>query len=76
MTQTMMTSFPDVLNNGESVQQFVEVAATGRGTTMRARACVTPIATRFLHRHQSVMFELQVARRQPIDDDAVTGVFP
>ena len=76
MTQTMETNFPDVLNDDdgdESVQRFMEVVGKGRGMTTRARAYVTPIATRYLYRHRKVLFEIQSARRQPVETTDVTG---
>ena len=49
MTQTMETNFPDVLNEDESVQLFMDIVGNGRGMTMWARTYVVPIVTRYLH---------------------------
>ena len=73
MTQTMETNFPDVLNEDESVQLFMDIVGNGRGMTMWARTYVVPIATRYLYRHRQVLFEIQSARRQPIETDVTGG---
>ena len=60
----MVTNFPDILSEGETVLKFVEVAATGKGTTDRDRRYVRPIALRYVERHGQHQLEIQTARRQ------------
>jgi hypothetical protein len=68
----MENNFPDVLNDGETVLQFVDVTAKGKGQTNRARGYVRPLALRYVTLHQQLQLEIQQARRQP----AVTPVDP
>ena len=69
----MDTSFPDVLDDNQSVVEYLEVVANGKGKTSRARRYVEPIARRYIDRHQRVLFEIQSARRLP--EALTTGEF-
>lgn len=64
--QTMITSYPDILNEGETIEKFVEVTAIGKGKTDRSRAYVRGIAIRYVEKHGQHHFEMQKARRLPL----------
>lgn len=65
LTQDMETNFMDVLVEGETTVQFIESMAKGRGMAERAREYVRPIAIRYVKAHQTHLFQLQAARRDP-----------
>ena len=64
--QTMTTDFPDILNEGETVEKFVEVTALGKDKVDRVRAFVHDIAIRYVEKHGQHYFEIQTARRLPL----------
>ena len=47
------------------MQKFVEVVAKGKGMAARSRAYVTPIAVRYVQKHQMHLFDIQAMRRSP-----------
>ena len=60
----MVRDFPDVTDETETVTQFLQVAAVGKGKTKRARAYIRPIALRYVEGHQQLQMEIQQSRRQ------------
>ena len=70
----MEANFADVLEEGETVDRFVEVTAKGRGMAARSRDYVIPIAKRYVQKHQQHLFQIQKMRRETDpdvnDDDA------
>ena len=71
--QSMETNSEDVLEEGESVDKFVQITVKGKGMTERARVYVRPIAVRYVRNHMQYLFQVQSMRRSegPIDDPPV-----
>ena len=63
----METNFPDCLNEGETVEKFLETVDKGKGQTARARTYVRAIAFRYVQRHAQIQLEVQTTRRQPLE---------
>ena len=66
----MESNFADVLEDGETVDKFVQVAGKGRGMAARSRNYVSPIAVRYVQKHQQHLFLIQKMRRET-DADVV-----
>ena len=64
VVQTMEANFADVLEEGESVDKFVQVTGKGRGMTVRSRDYVRPIAVRYVQVHCQYLLQLQTLRRE------------
>ena len=62
----METNFADVLEEGETVDKFVQVAGKGRGMAARSRDYVSPIAIRYVQKHQQHLFQIQKMRRENV----------
>ena len=65
LAQMMETNSADMLEAGESLSKFVQVAAKGKGMAERSRGYVRPIAVRYLQKHQQHLFAIQAMRRSP-----------
>lgn len=61
----MEANSADVLEEGESLSKFVQVAAKGKGMAERSRVYVRPIAVRYVQKHQQHLFDVQAMRRSP-----------
>ena len=65
VVQAMEANSADVLEEGESLSKFVQIASKGKGMAERSRGYVRPIAMRYVHEHQQHLFAVQAMLRSP-----------
>ena len=63
--QAMEVNSADVLEGGESLAKFLQVAAKGKGMAERSRGYVRTIGVRYVQKHQQHLFAVQAMRRSP-----------
>ena len=72
----MEANFADILEEGDTVDKFVQVSGKGRGMAARSRDYVRPIAARYVQSHCQHLLQLQTLRREtePINITATAAV--